>query len=1033
MSQHNAIPLRNIEVRIGQLNANGSAAVGHEIRKVAEELRLDIVCVQEPYTKQGIMPGLPIDARVIMTGERPKAATVIFDKSLTVTTIRKYTDTHCVSVEIISKRGETVIVNQYYQFSEDIDPHIDKTREILRAYSDKPVIIMADANAKSNLWYSGRTDERGTVVEDLVAEMQLEVLNKPHQAPTFQNRAGAATNIDITLANSRVMEIIDWKVEEHATCSDHNLIHMTLQSQQRDTMMETTLTKYNLRKANWLRLKEEYIAQEPVQNTDANNMAKELVRKLRKAIDISIPKITDTKTKINNKPWNEELKNLRRKVRVLRREYQRAIDPYLRRQKLNTYRRKKEEYTSKIFETKMECWGKFVEDCLRVDMWGTPYKIVTQKVRSPMLFSTMDKMDGTTTRNWRESAELLMDTLLPQDNIDNETEEQRRTRARMVNGYNNIIETPRFEEAEVKNMIRALKKNKSPGPDAIKAEILQAIAEEITPDLTRVYNECLRSGKFPNIWKQAEVVIVYKGEEKDPSQPKSYRPICLLNTLGKILERLICDRLTKHRTERNLMGGNQYGFRKGKSTEDAVNRALWEVEDSGCQYVLSIFIDIAGAFDNLWWPALFQELQDMECPPQVYKTLRSYCQDRFATLRCPKEKITRRLSKGCPQGSICGPIFWDIIMEKLLSEINSNDNIKAAIAYADDLQIVIEANSRRELERKANGAVESINIWCKKNKMEMAAHKTTMSLMKGALIRDPTVKIGDLNIRRQRYSRYLGIYMDEKQLFTDHVKIVCEKGSNLMHKIARLATKEYRIPLPLIRTYMNTVLTSIIGYGASIWAPRLLKIKPKEAVRRAQRGVLVRLSGAFGTVSLEALLVSLGITPMDLEIRKRAANYWLQKQKPEKVQQILQRPAVSKREIENAIMELWQEEWVNTPKGARLKQFFPNIERRNNMVHITPTQGMIHFLTGHGPYPTYIHRIGKMDRPECECGEELGTPEHVVLHCPNANQQILTLRLELGDATIEESLTEENKFQLLNKLADLVSKSALETYRRNRR
>lgn len=1032
MPLHNEATMRKTNIRIAQINANGNAAVVHEIRKVAEELKLDIVCVQEPYTKNGAMPGMPIDVRITMTGEIPKAATIIFNKNLTITNLVKYTDTHCVCIEVISKYGGIIIINQYYQFSEEIEMHLEKTRDILSAYSDKPVIVMADINAKSTLWHSGRTDERGREMEGLINEMQLDVINKPYQAPTYQNRAGAATNIDVTLANSRVAEIEDWRVEEHATCSDHNLIHMTLLGHPTNVVIDGSLIKYNLRKANWETLKHEIRIQPPIRNSDANNMAKELVRKIQKAVDVSIPKIRNTKIHINNKPWSEELTNLRRRVRVLRRVYQRTVDPHLKQQNLNAYRQKKVEYTNKIFETKINCWGKFVEDCLGVDIWGMPYKIVTQKIRSPMLFSTLQRTDGSATRNWKESAELLLKTLLPQDTLENETIRQTRLRETMVNNYTNEVEMEDLEEEEVRNAILALKKKKAPGPDSIKAEILQAIVSEITPDLTKVYNKCLRSGKFPNIWKQAEVVIIYKGDDKDPSLPKSYRPICLLNILGKVLERLICKKLTAHRENRGQLGPNQYGFRKGRSTEDAINRALWEVGDSECRYVLMISIDIAGAFDNLWWPGLFKELRKMECPHLLYKILRSYCQDRYATLRCPNEKIVTKLTKGCPQGSICGPIFWDIVMDKLLRKTSNDGNIKSAIAYADDLLVIVEGDSRAEIERKSNEALGNINGWCGAHKMEIAAHKSTMSLMKGSLMRNPTIRLGGRSIQRKVSNKYLGIRLDERQLYSEHLQEVCEKGGNLMHKIARLATKEYKIPLPLIRTYINTIMTSVIGYGASIWAHRLLRIKPREKVRRTQRGVLIRFSGAFGTVSLEALLVSLGITPIDLEIRRRAALYWLRKQQIEKVHQILQRPAANKREIENVIAELWQEEWTNTTKGARIKEFFPIIANRNNMAHMIPSQGMIHFLTGHGPYPTHIFRMGKMDRPECECGV-LGTPEHVLLECANTTQQIMELREQLGQATIQEVLADGNKFTILNKIADLVSKKALEDYRQQRR
>lgn len=101
------------------------------------------------------------------------------------------------------------------------------------------------------------------------------------------------------------------------------------------------------------------------------------------------------------------------------------------------------------------------------------------------------------------------------------------------------------------------------------------------------------SGK-PNIFKQAEVIIIIKDEDKDPSLPKSYRPICLLNTLSKMHEKLLCTRLHEQR-QIVRQSDMQYGYRKGKSTEDAINKNLSIVDKSTSKYVLNIFIDISGA------------------------------------------------------------------------------------------------------------------------------------------------------------------------------------------------------------------------------------------------------------------------------------------------------------------------------------------------------------------------------------------------------------------------------------------------------
>ncbi|KAG5885679.1 hypothetical protein JTB14_001961 [Gonioctena quinquepunctata] len=139
-----------------------------------------------------------------------------------------------------------------------------------------------------------------------------------------------------------------------------------------------------------------------------------------------------------------------------------------------------------------------------------------------------------------------------------------------------------------------MKKKKAPGPDNITTEVLLALREKLIPAMCVLYDECLRLGIIPK---------------------KKHR-----ETIG--------------------VHPDQYGYRSGRSTEDAINKALGIVDESENKYVVAIFIDISGAFDNLWWPAFFGRLREMQCPGALYKSFRSYCQDRYANLSCPTGKIS---------------------------------------------------------------------------------------------------------------------------------------------------------------------------------------------------------------------------------------------------------------------------------------------------------------------------------------------------------------------------------------------------------
>lgn len=474
------------------------------------------------------------------------------------------------------------------------------------------------------------------------------------------------------------------------------------------------------------------------------------------------------------------------------------------------------------------------------------------------------------------------------------------------------------------------------------------------------------------------------------------------------------------------MSSQQYGFRSGKSTEDAVNEAIKLVEHAPQKYVVAIVVDIAGAFDHLWWPALFERLRDLKCPRALYNCFKNYCENREATLSCPGETITKEISKGCPQGSISGPVFWDLVLDPVLGKLQNNEEVVGVVAYADDLMILVKGSSRRNLGYGCNRVLQQLHQWCQGVKLSIAPEKTTYMLLKGNLKRGPTMKLSDRSIKRKSFTRYLGVFLDERLNYSDHIEETSKRGRNMMNKIISLASYDYMLPIQTIRTYHNAILSAIMGYCASAWAHRLLLVTPALIVNRVQRGILLRLSGAFGTVSIEALQVILGICPLDLQIRKKAAIYWLKKEQYQEVLKLIGIRATCKQQIHNQILHLWQKRWDDAETGRRTYNFLPNIKQRLGMKYLNPSRGLTHFLSGHGPYAAYWHRIGRRDTSECACGEE-GTPEHTIWRCPlyadivDADRQQLN---QHGRLDVKEILRSETALQILDNITDAISRKA---------
>uniref|UniRef100_A0ABD2W663 Reverse transcriptase domain-containing protein n=1 Tax=Trichogramma kaykai TaxID=54128 RepID=A0ABD2W663_9HYME len=193
--------------------------------------------------------------------------------------------------------------------------------------------------------------------------------------------------------------------------------------------------------------------------------------------------------------------------------------------------------------------------------------------------------------------------------------------------------------------------------------------------------------------------MLLKSEDKDKSNPKSYRPICLLSTISKTLERLLSNSLRPVFLDPGYASSRQYGYCENRSTTDLITEVLSQVDNTPDRMMLAVLFNVTGAFDNLKWDNIKTALKNRGIPGDLLSLVGSYLSDRQVTSFGAGIKFTHRLTKGCPQGSILGPSFWNLCPDDLLRVIS--DAGGNAYMYADDLILLVSGNSREEIEMRA--------------------------------------------------------------------------------------------------------------------------------------------------------------------------------------------------------------------------------------------------------------------------------------------------------------------------------------------
>jgi len=167
--------------------------------------------------------------------------------------------------------------------------------------------------------------------------------------------------------------------------------------------------------------------------------------------------------------------------------------------------------------------------------------------------------------------------------------------------YDLTIDTERIKAA-----IWRMKPNRGPGPDGITAKMLRQSLHILGEDITDLFRRCMDVAVFPKAWKTGRLVLIPKAGKLDRLNPKSYRPVSLLNALSKALETVIIQDIE---SETDLSSHDkQHGFVVGRSTVTAIREICVWTDNTKSRHVIGAFLDITGAFDNVSWPPMLKML-----------------------------------------------------------------------------------------------------------------------------------------------------------------------------------------------------------------------------------------------------------------------------------------------------------------------------------------------------------------------------------------------------------------------------------------
>ena len=856
----------------------------------AEKRDITIALLQEPYvgnTKE--MRGYK-GARIFQCtspGEGTvKAAIAVFKQDIYIRQYPELTTNNFCVIGATTGAKEITLVSYYFEPDRPIEPYLRHLALIGEKIGHNRLIIGGDANAKSVWWGSDKGDTRGQEMAGVLEEMALQVLNAG-QTPTFDTIRGNqrySSCVDVTAVSLELLDRVDnWKVVEDLTGSDHNGIVFELHTQKcMVNKIERTTRKYNTRRANWddfhkkikQLLLENKITKAEIQKVESVEKLEKLINKvtdiITKTCNETIPKKSN-REKLTVPWWSEELETQKRKVATKKNRIKCAA-PVRRAKVIAEYVAEKEDYEANVTNAQIRSWKDFCGKQDREGVWEGIYRVIG---RTKKREEDLPLIQDGKTLDARGSAELLAKTFYPKDSNEEDNEEHRilRNRARRINeDTEDQTLDPPFTSMELNLAVNSFNPKKAPGADGFTADICTHTINRNADVFLDLFNKCLEHHHFPNAWKEATVVVLRKPGKDTYTSPKSYRPIGLLPVLGKILEKMIVHRLRFHVVPR--LSRNQYGFMPQRSTEDSLYTLMQYIKTKLDQkkIVTMVSLDIEGAFDSAWWPAIRVRLAEEGCPWNLRRLMDSYLRDRKVRVRYGGEEYVRETEKGCVQGSIGGPILWNILLDPLLKGLEQRGDY--AQAFADDVVMIFDGQTALEVEGRANAALEHVRAWGVANKLKFAPGKTHAMVITRKLKYDtPRLSMGGVDVCASSEIKLLGVIIDQKLTFNSHVKAVCNKAIGIYKQLSRAAKISWGLHPEVVRSIYTAAVEPVILYAASVWAPAVNKLGIQKQLNVVQRGFAQKLCRAYRTVSLNSALVLAGILPLDLRVREAASLY----------------------------------------------------------------------------------------------------------------------------------------------------------------
>ena len=444
-----------------------------------------------------------------------------------------------------------------------------------------------------------------------------------------------------------------------------------------------------------------------------------------------------------------------------------------------------------------------------------------------------------------------------------------------------------FQEVTHEEVDRALRSSSNmsaPGPSGINYRALKWIWATHPDWIHFIVKWSIQLGVHNDRWKRSTTVVLPKPGKPRYDVPKAYRPIQLLECLGKLVEKIVAKRITFECGKHDILPPEQFGGRSNASCIDAGMTLVNDIEHARKRGLVAsiLTIDIKGFFDHVNHDRLVRVLWEAGFATPLVMWVKSFLTGRQAAIRVDDHLgPSTPISVGIPQGSPVSPCLSVLYSADVIRAIRDDPSLSTplgfpllTLSYVDDFALLAISDSLADNALTLQKGLASTLAVLQKVGMSIDPDKLDLMHFSRKRKGDSPPVPYTFNNEERRVSpkpgiRWLGIFFDSQLTFRSHVKIMCNRARSVINGFKCLSNSVRGLSQNHLRLLYKTCAIPVMTYASPVWFRTDKKQKSiLDMLEMTQNHALRLITGCFRTTPIHALQALAHIPPIELTLRR---------------------------------------------------------------------------------------------------------------------------------------------------------------------